>query len=267
MEKETEVRRVLKFAVEGNIAAGKSSFLRILQSEFDYVVVPEPISKWQRVTDTDNEEEDSIPNSQENGGNLLEMFYSDPKRWAYTFQSYAFLSRMRAQLQPISFFEKRTASKKRKITQDESSNKEIIPQFFERSVYSDRYCFAQNCHDSDLINEVEWGIYKDWHGWLIKAFSELKLDGFIYLRTLPETCLKRLKKRNRTEESGISLTYLQSIHQRHEDWLIEKKQTVKIAEEIKNVPILILDCDEEFESNPVRRNEMVQQIRKFMEKL
>ena len=27
-----------------------------------------------------------ISSSQEHGGNLLDMFYKDPKRWAYTFQ-------------------------------------------------------------------------------------------------------------------------------------------------------------------------------------
>ena len=35
------------------------------------------------------------------GGNLLELFYNDPKRWSYTFQSYALLSRMRLQREPF----------------------------------------------------------------------------------------------------------------------------------------------------------------------
>ena len=35
------------------------------------------------------------------GGNLLELFYDDPKRWSYTFQSYALLSRMRLQRAPF----------------------------------------------------------------------------------------------------------------------------------------------------------------------
>jgi deoxycitidine kinase len=63
--------------------------------------VPEPITKWQKI---EKENEDDTEN--QNGvqkpiisiltlkkGNLLDMFYVDPNRWAYTFQSYAFLSR------------------------------------------------------------------------------------------------------------------------------------------------------------------------------
>jgi len=251
---------VKRIAVEGNIAAGKSSFLRILNTEFDYVVVPEPITKWQRVVDEDHDE---ISSSQENGGNLLGMFYDNPSRWAYTFQSYAFLSRMKAQLQPVTAFSGNVSVNN---GEEESSKraKKTLVQFFERSVYSDRYCFAQNCYENNLFNEVEWGIYKDWHAWLINAFPAAKLDALIYLRTSPETCLTRLKKRNRSEELGVDLAYLKSIHQRHEDWLIDKKPYVKISKEIQNTPTLILDCDAEFESVHERKVEMVQQIKNFL---
>jgi len=239
--------------------------LQILSSEFDYVVVPEPISKWQRVVD--NSEDLSC--SQENGGNLLGMFYENPSRWAYTFQSYAFLSRMRAQLQPYSYYEKKminntTNNGDSNSEHSEKRKKKTKIQFFERSVYSDRYCFAQNCYETGLFTEVEWGIYKDWHHWLIKAFSELKLDGFIYLRTTPDTCFTRLKKRGRSEEISVTKSYLETIHQRHEDWLIAHKPTVRIAEEIQDAPILVIDCDEEFQTNETRKQEMVAAVRKFM---
>lgn len=54
------------------------------------------------------DEDDYLSPSQEAGGNLLDLFYSDPTRWAYTFQTYCFLSRMRAQQRPISDFLDRT---------------------------------------------------------------------------------------------------------------------------------------------------------------
>ena len=48
-----------------------------------------------------------------------------------------------------------------------------------------RFCFAQNCHESGLINDVEWSVYCDWHSFLIK-YLHLEFDGFIYLKSTPE---------------------------------------------------------------------------------
>ena len=69
--------------LEGNIGAGKSTFLKILGEEFDLEIVPEPTDKWQKIGDD----------------NLLNLFYKDTSRWAYTFQSYAFISRIHAYLE------------------------------------------------------------------------------------------------------------------------------------------------------------------------
>ena len=80
--------------------------------------------------------------------------------------------------------------------------------------------------------------------------DKLDLSGIIYLRTAPETCYGRLQKRGRNEESSVSLDYLTSLHERHEDWLIEKKKSLKLHPSLENTPILVLDCDEDFEHNP-----------------
>lgn len=40
--------------------------------------MPEPVNTWQNL---------------EGGGNILDAFYRDPQRYAYTFQNYVFLSR------------------------------------------------------------------------------------------------------------------------------------------------------------------------------
>ena len=66
--------RIRKIAIEGNIAAGKSTFLNILARELDFFVVPEPVSRW---TNMKSEEDDpnAVSTSQQTGGNLLDMFY------------------------------------------------------------------------------------------------------------------------------------------------------------------------------------------------
>ena len=45
-----------------------------------------------------------------------------------------------------------------------------------------------------------------------------------------QICFERLKKRDRPEESTVTQTYLESIHRRHEEWLVEK--SVKYVHDI-----------------------------------
>jgi len=48
----------------------------------------------------------------------------------------------------------------------------------------------------------------------------------VYLRTSPETCFNRIQKRARKEENKVSLTYLKSIHEKHDIWLKDKRHIV-----------------------------------------
>lgn len=90
--------------------------------------------------------------------------------------------------------------------------------------------------ETGLFNKVEWGIYQDWHEWLLGAFSNLKLDAIVYLRTTPDTCLKRLQKRARSEEAGVPLEYLKQIHHRHERWLRDRPADFHPAPQAKPHP-------------------------------
>lgn len=215
--------------LEGNIGAGKSTFLKILKDNLDVDVVFEPTDKWQDV---------------ENEGNLLDNFYKDTKRWAYTFQSYAFVTRVQAQLE------------------QENKGKHST-QVFERSVYCDRYCFAKNCFEAGTMTTLEWQIYKEWFSWLVENYTK-RPNGFIYLQTSPEVCYSRLKKRNRSEEEGIPLDYLETLHQKHEDWLVHRKGLTKY---LSNVPVLVLSCDQEFESDENVRRDFIKKIQDFITKI
>eukprot|EP00281_Chroomonas_sp_CCMP1168_P020846 CAMPEP_0206227866 /NCGR_PEP_ID=MMETSP0047_2-20121206/8858_1 /ASSEMBLY_ACC=CAM_ASM_000192 /TAXON_ID=195065 /ORGANISM="Chroomonas mesostigmatica_cf, Strain CCMP1168" /LENGTH=284 /DNA_ID=CAMNT_0053651059 /DNA_START=10 /DNA_END=864 /DNA_ORIENTATION=- len=229
----------LRVSLEGNIASGKSTLLDMLREEFSVYCVPEPVSRWQSV----NSEREN-----KNGGNLLDSFYRDPKRWAYTFQSYAFLSRLQAQIEPLD---------------PPGGPKEVV--VYERSVFSDKHIFGANCKEMALFNDMEWGIYCDWHKWLVSSF-DVSLDAVLYLRTRPETCMERLKKRSRTEEAEISLEYLKSLHDRHDTWLCPESGKVDFCG-VSPPKLLVLDCDQEFESDTVRYQEVLGQVRTFLKAL
>ncbi|CAF4715941.1 unnamed protein product, partial [Rotaria magnacalcarata] len=59
---------------------------------------------------------------------------------------------------------------------------------------------------------VEYTILKDWFQ-MLTSNDACHLDLIIYLRAKPETCLERIKSRNRPEEQSITLDYLQQLHE------------------------------------------------------
>ena len=73
------------------------------------------------------------------------------------------------------------------------------------------------------MSETEWAIYRDWSTYLFDSLEDLQLDGFIYLRALPDTCAKRMAKRGRLEEQGVNIEYLKQLHEKHEQWLHNKE--------------------------------------------
>ncbi|KAK2827090.1 hypothetical protein Q7C36_018016 [Tachysurus vachellii] len=245
-------KRVKKISIEGNIAAGKSTFVRLLERESEeWEVIPEPIGKWCNVQTAENEYEE-LTTSQKSGGNLLQMLYDKPSRWSYTFQTYACLSRVRAQLQPPSA----------KLQQAEHP-----VQFYERSVYSDRYVFASNLFESGDLNETEFAIYQDFHSWLLSQFeSDLELDAIIYLRADPERCMQRLKYRAREEELGIPLEYLEKLHYKHECWLYNRTTQVDF-EYLKDLPILVLDVNDDFKNDRIKQQAVVDEVKEFLSTL
>lgn len=213
--------------VEGNIGAGKSTFLKILKEDLGLDIIFEPTNKWQQASE---------------GGNLLDLFYKDTPRWAYTFQSYAFITRVQA------------------LIEHQRQNNSTGIQVLERSVYCDRYCFAKNCYESGLMSKLEWHIYKEWFAWLVDGYTP-RPSGFIYLQTSPQTCFDRIGKRDRSEESGIPLNYLKALHDRHEDWLVHKKN---VAASLTHIPVLTLDCDTEFETDTVVKKQHLDAVQEFI---
>jgi deoxyadenosine/deoxycytidine kinase len=172
--------------VEGNIGTGKSTFLKMIEKCYGdkYQVIYEPVDCWTNFKDS-------------KGKNILKYFYEDTKRYAYTFQHIAFISR-------IQKFD------------EIDETKEIV--FIERSIWSDRHIFAQNCFEQNMINDIEHELYLTWFTWLEKKLKFTKHE-FLYLKCSPETSFSRMHLRSRDEENNVSFEYLKQIHNKHEEWI------------------------------------------------
>ncbi|XP_063167405.1 deoxyguanosine kinase, mitochondrial [Candoia aspera] len=238
-----------RLSVEGNIAAGKSTFVALLRRAFPgWRLTPEPVAKWQEVRAAAPREA-SAP---QNFGNLLQMVYREPSRWSYTFQTYSCLSRLKAHLEPLAV---------------EAQKTQEPVQVFERSVYSDRYIFAKNLFEIGHLTEMEWVIYQDWHTFLLQTFGDqLALHGFLYLQAPPEVCFERLRCRSRPEEEGVQLPYLEQLHVQHEDWLVRNSTGIHSGG-TRDVPVLILDVTKDFEHDPKEQSKLVGQVKTFMKTL
>ena len=178
---------MLVYFVEGNIGTGKSTFLKMIETHYPdkCQVIYEPVDTWTSFKDKE-------------GVNILGHFYKDPKRYAYTFQNIAFISKIE------------------KLTEIDYT-KEFV--FIERSIWSDKKVFAKNCFMYGLMNDIEYQVYNTWFNWIEQNAKIPPAFSFMYLRCSPETSYKRVNIRGRAEESGLSLEYLTEIHERHEEWL------------------------------------------------
>ena len=161
------------FSIEGNIGAGKTTLLNLLEKQIpNCKVIYEPVKEWKNIGGTD----------------LLKSFYSDPKRWAFTFELESMVSKVR------------------KIKEAISTNYDII--LLERSIHSDK-AFKIASFYYDRLNNMEMQILDEIRSDLIKDYPNL--NGIIYLDTDVTECLVRIKSRNRTEELDIDKAYLEKL--------------------------------------------------------
>ena len=193
----------LILSTEGNIGAGKSTLIGELADKISgkinttIVFLQEPVDIWATFKDKE-------------GMTLLEKFYSDQKKYAFSFQMMAYISRLQIL--------------KETVKKHPSS---II--LCERSIWTDRNVFAQMLYDEGNIEEVDFQIYNKWFDCLSEDFS---LDGVIYLKTSPKVCEARIAKRNRKGEN-IPLEYLERCNEYHTNWLKNRD----------NVEVLDGNCD------------------------
>ena len=204
--------------IEGNIGTGKSTFIEKLQSylnkfvdtQLNVKLVLEPVDEWLKTEDSD-------------GQNILQKFYGNQEKWAFTFQMNSFISRVK------------------KIQDEFNDNYKDTLLFVERSIFTDRHCFAKLCYENGKMTKLDYDIYCKWNDWLSEQFK-VKPDAYIYLRCEPSENVKRIKERARNSEESIPIEYLESLHEKHDEWMNFEKE---------NVPVYIVDAMKNFKDESV----------------
>jgi len=163
-KKQTKANRPFTVIVEGNIGSGKTTFLNHFSKFKDVEVLQEPVEKWRDVQ----------------GHNLLVivifnnnmtiyfslshvmykcvviiqgLLYDDPNRWSLAFQTHV----------QLTMLDHHTKDSKASV------------KLMERSLYSGRYCFVENLHQSGLMEAAEHAVLSEWFKWIVSN-AEVGVD-------------------------------------------------------------------------------------------
>lgn len=199
-------------SLEGNIGAGKSTLLSALKERYanrkDVIFVEEPVGIWESI--------------QQDGLNMLQLFYKDTCRYAFTFQILAFTTRLKLL--------------KDAIKQANESDPPVKTIIMERSLEADRNIFAKMLNSDKQMQQCEYDIYVKMSDDILQDYS---VDGIVWINTPPEECVNRIKKRNRDGEETISFDYLLKCHENHVEWLGADTGFVHIIEDNRDEKIWI----------------------------
>jgi deoxyadenosine/deoxycytidine kinase len=193
----------MRIAIEGNIGAGKSTFLQNWKKKVNnIVVIPEAVDEWnQNIVE-------GLP--------ILEAFYKDPKRHAFVLQMIITLSRART------------------ISQIANSSKIHI---MERSLCADSDIFGKIALENNNINTVEYNTICELSKFMDNQFP---IDLHVYLQVPAEECFRRIQKRSRLGEENITLEYVQNLEKKYDTWYNNSRSRIMLIndnddEEIANI--------------------------------
>jgi deoxyadenosine kinase len=134
----------------------------------------------------------------------LEDFYKDTKKYSFPMQIYLLNARFKQQQEIIW-----------------SGNGGVQ----DRSIYEDSI-FAKMLYESGMMEERDYQTYQTLFQNMSNFMSTPRL--IVHLDVSPEESMRRIKLRNRSCESSISLEYLQALHRGYEEFLAEISKVIPV---------------------------------------
>lgn len=119
----------------------------------------------------------------------------------------------------------------------------------DRSIYEDAYIFARALHDMGNISERDYQTYQKTFSMIVQTLPKPAL--LVVLEAPVDILMKRIHRRGRDMESGISADYLERLDLYYKDWL----QNFDIC------PVLTIKTDDlDFVHKPKHLNLVVERI-------
>lgn len=179
-------------SIEGNIGAGKSTLIEKLKEKYmddeRFLFIEEPVQMWEQICD-------------KGGNNMIQKYYANPTRYAFTFQIMAFQTRLQLLKEAIAYA---------------AENQQVTTIIMERSLDADYHIFAKMLAEEGVMEDVEYEIYLQMS---TEALKEYGVDGIIWLDTDYEECFRRIEKRGREGEGELKKDYLRKCEEYHVEWL------------------------------------------------
>jgi deoxyadenosine kinase len=135
----------------------------------------------------------------------LADFYKDMSRWGAMMQLYLLFKRFEQHQKVVWGTEKGAVQ--------------------DRTIYEDTI-FAGMLHDAGLIDERDYDTYMG-HFNIMKRFL-LYPDVLVYLKVDPEISMRRIAERGRVVERGITIEYMEKLHNGYEKFVSEMGRYTRV---------------------------------------
>ena len=198
-----------RIAILGNIGSGKTELANELSTLLSWKKAEEPVQQWI-------------------DSGFLAEYYNDIKRYAFSFQIYAFITRLMC-------YERTRLGESCIMDSHVLTDKALMRAQVKLGLLTDK--------------EAEWyeSIYNDC---MHLVRDQAKPDIIIYLQCSPQVCHQRMQERNRIEEKQISIEYLTILNNE-----LNQLITQDLVHEYK---VLTIDATKS-------KNEVLQQVQEAVE--
>lgn len=167
--------------IEGLISAGKSRLTTQLSEALGFRSFQEPVADK----------------------GYLELFYADPKRWAFSLQ--VEMLRRRWDLHRLAMLECKAGVS--------------AGCLLDRGLPGDRV-FAEMHYQAGNIHHLEWQTYEALYSEFMSV-PHMQPTVLLYLDVSPETALRRIKLRSRPSEEAITFAYLATLRDAYQKLINE----------------------------------------------